>query len=173
MRSWGLTAMAIAGLLGGLVAAGHAEGAWPTPEIEQIVDLGDGNGLAYAMRGELGDSGEYVGLAVICARRGAQEMEAVALFGGFPADRRPVQLAVRSADGRIERFGPVVSGGPESGFHSPRMVDPGEARRFVDVALRSGALVSNGYRSFWNRASESRNREVREAFIACLARRGE
>ena len=66
-----------------------------------------------------------------------------------------------------------MSGGPESGFHSPRVVDPGEAARFVDVALRAGALISNGYRSFWNRVGEIRNREVREAFIACLGDYGE
>ena len=45
-----------------------------------------------------------------------------------------------------------------------------EAERFAGAALRPGALVSNGYRSFRNRTSETRNREVREAFIACLER---
>ena len=122
------------------------------------------------MRGELCGSGEHVGLGVICATRGPYGIEATAFFGAFPADRRPVQLAVLGADGTVARFGPVVTAGPESGFHSPRIVDPGEAERFADVALRLGALVSNGYRSFRNRASEARNREVREAFIACLKR---
>ena len=143
---------------------------WPTPAIAEIVDLEAPHTVAYAMRGELGNSGEHVGLGVICATRGPYAIEATAFFGAFPADRRPVQLAVRGRDGTVERFGPVVTAGPESGFHSPRIVDPAEARRFADAALRPGALVSSGFRSFRNRASEARNRKVREAFIACLGR---
>lgn len=143
---------------------------WPAPEVAAIVDLEAPHAVAYAMRAALGDTGEHVGLGVICAERGPYEIEATVFFGGFPADRRPVQLAVRGADGTVERFGPVVTAGPESGFHSPRIVDAGEAERFANAALRPGALVSNGYRSFRNRAGEARNREVREAFLACLRR---
>ena len=73
---------------------------------------------------------------------------------------------MRTAEGTVERFGPVVSGGPESGFQSPRIVDTGEAERFADAAFRPGSLVSNGFRSFLNRAGA-----VREAFLACLKRR--
>ena len=147
----------IAGLFAGLFVMGVAEASWRTPEIKEIVDLESADAVAYAMRGELGDSGHYVGLAVICATRDPYEIEVVAPFGGFPSDRRPVQLAVRSADGSVERFGSVVSAGPEAGFHSPRIVDREEAARFAGAALGTGALVSNGYRSFWNRASEARN----------------
>ena len=82
----------------------------------------------------------------------------------------PVQLAVRSPDGAVERFGAVLAGGPEAGFHSPQLRDPHDAQRFVTVALQPGALISNGYRSFWNRASEQRNQQVRDEFLACVQR---
>lgn len=156
-----------------LVAAGAAQAVetWPTSAIIEIVDLEVPHTVAYALRGELGRSGEHVGLGMICATGGAYEVESTAFFGAFPADRRLVQLAVRGADGTVMRFGPMVTAGPESGFHSPRIVDPADAERFADAALRPGALVSNGYRSFRNQVSEARNREVREAFIACLGLR--
>ena len=89
----------------------------------------------------------------------------MAFFGAFPHDRRSVQLAVRAAGGAVKRFGPVVKGGPEVGFHSPRIVDPAEAERSANLAFRQGALVSNGFRPFRNRASEARNRDAREAFV--------
>ena len=167
-KTWGLAVFGVAAVIKGLAGTGIAQGTWKTPEIREIVALQAGGGVGYAMRGELGDTGTYVGLALICAEGGDEETEVVAFFGGFPADRRAVQLAVRSVDGTLERFGAVVSGGPESGFHSPRLVDSGEIQRFVDVALRAGALVSNGYRSFWNRVPDERNSQVREWLLTCL-----
>ena len=142
----------------------------PTPEIREIVALEQQDMVTYAMRGSLGDSGEYVGLAVLCAIHGPADFEATAFFGAFPGTRHPVQLAVRSPDGAVERFGAVLRGGPEAGFHSPQLRDPHDAQRFVTVALQPGALISNGYRSFWNRASEQRNQQVREEFLACVHR---
>lgn len=62
----------------------------------------------------------------------------------------------------------MIAAGPESEFHSPQLRDPHEAVRFVSVALQPGALISNGYRSFWNRASAARNRQVRGEFLACV-----
>ena len=76
---------------------------------------------------------------------------------------KSTQLAVRGPDGTVERFGTVVTGGPDAGFHSPRFIDPQEAARFVRIALRPGALISNG---------ERRNRTVRDAFLACVRREG-
>lgn len=154
--------------LPGAVKAGEA---FPTPEIARIDRLDIPGAAAWAMKGVLGNSGIAVGFAAVCTTEGPRRIEATAFFGAFPADRRPVQLAVRTADGTVHRFGPLVSGGPEAGFHSPRIVDPGEAQRFAGAAFRPGALVSNGFRSFLNRASEARNRAVREAFLACLGRR--
>ena len=143
----------------------------PTPEIADIDELDIPGAAAWAMKGTLGESGVTVGLAAVCATEGPRRVEATAFFGGFPRDRRPVQLAVRTPEGTVRRFGPVVSGGPEAGFHSPRITDPAEAVRFADAAFRPGSLVSNGYRSFRNRAGETRNRAVREAFVVCIGRR--
>ena len=140
----------------------------PTPEISQITALDMKDTVAYAMRGALGTSGEYVGLAVLCATRGPTKIEVTTFFGAFPGAHRPVQLAVRSPDGTGTRFGPVVAAGPASGFHSPQLRDPHDAERFVTVALQPGALISNGYRSFWNRASAERNQQVRADFLACV-----
>ncbi len=151
-------------------AAQADERTWPVPGIMHVEDLGIPGALAFGMRGTLGDGRVTVGLAAVCATAGPREVEATALFGGFPRDRRPVQLAVRTADGMVLRFGPVVRGGPEAGFHSPRITDAAEAMRFADAALRHGSLVSNGHRSFRNGAGGARNRAVREAFLACAGR---
>ena len=155
-----------------LICTAHATPPQPTPEIGQIDALGIQGMVAYAMRGALGTSGEYVGLAILCAARDDTEMQVTAFFGAFPGSHRPVQLAVRGPDGTtVERFGPVVAAGPESGVHSSQPRDPHEAIRFVSVALQSGALISNGYRSFWNRASAARNGQVRGEFLACVGQR--
>ena len=152
--------------------AAQAGDTFPTPEIARIDEA------RHPRRGRLGDEGRARKLRRYGGPRrrlrdigGALRVEATAFFGGFPRDRRPVQLAVRTAQGTVHRFGPVVSGGPEAGFHSPRITDPAEAGRFADAAFRPGSLVSNGYRSFRNRAGEARNRAVREAFLACIGRR--
>ena len=89
----------------------------------------------------------------------------------FPGRHIPLQFAVQDAGGQVERFGPVFRAGPESGFHSPRLVDWPEVERFVRIALRPGSLVSNGHRSFQNRASESDNRRVLDDFLACADER--
>ena len=142
----------------------------PTPAIRVIDALNIKGMVAYTMRGSLGTSREYVGLAVLCAIHGPADFEATAFFGAFPGAHRPVQLAVRSPAGAVERFGAVLAGGPEAGFHSPQLRDPHDAQRFVTAALQPGALISNGYRSFWNRASEQRNQQVRDEFLACVQR---
>ena len=152
------------------VCPGHAAPPYPTPEIREIAALDIKGMVAYAMRGALGNSGEYVGLAVRCAIHGPADIEATAFFGAFPGSHRPVQLAVRRPDGTGERFGAVLAGGPEAGFHSPQLRDPHDVERFVTVALQPGALISNGYRSFWNRTSAQRNQQVREEFLACVHR---
>ena len=143
---------------------------WPTPEITRITALGVKDTVAYAMRAPLGESGEVVGLAVLCAQRDAAALQATAFFGAFPGAHHPVQLAVREPNGTVTRFGPVVAAGPASGFHSPQIRDPREAKRFVTAALQPGALISNGYRSFWNRASAPRNRQVRDECVTCVTR---
>ena len=151
-----------------LPITGCGDTTWPTPEITEIEALDVPGTITYVMREEVGDSGQYVGLGVVCATDGSSRVEVTGYFGSFPGVHQAVQFAVRGVDGRVERFGPVVTAGPESGFHSPRITDLAEAERFVTIALQWGSLISNGYRSFWNRVSEARNSEVREAFVACV-----
>jgi hypothetical protein len=143
-------------------AAAEAQADHPTPRISLLETITMQGVTAYVMRANLGNTEIIIGLAATCDPR----LEVTVYFGGYPADRRPVQLAVRGADGRVHRFGPVERGGPGSGFHSPRARGP-DAARFVDAALRSGALVSNGFRSFFNDAPPSRNLEARTALLGC------
>ena len=145
-----------------------AEPPWPTPEITQIEPLDIPHAVAYLMRAELGNTGIILGLTVHCVPHDPAALQVTTLFGAFPGPQHPVQLAVRRPDGTGEGFGPVVRAGPESGFHSPQIRDPHDAERFVTAALQPGALISNGYRSFWNRASAARNRQVRDEFLACV-----
>ena len=169
MRNWILSILAVQVLL---ITPLHAEPVYPTPEIGRIDRLEVPGAAAWAMRGELGDTGHYVGLAILCRTDGTGSVEVTAYFGSFPGSGHPVQFAVRGSGGKVGRFGPVVAAGPESGFHSPQITDPDEAERFLRMALDRDALVSNGYRSFRNRVSEARNREVLEAFLACARERG-
>ena len=165
----------LTGLLGlsmFLLSAVHADTTYPTPEITRIEALDAPGSVTWGMRGALGETGHYVGLVMTCKTDGSRTGEVTAFFGSFPGIRHPVQLAVRGAGGKVGRFGPVVAGGPQSGFHSPRLTDPDEAERFLRLALQPGSLISNGYRSFWNRVSEARNKEVLAAFLACTRGQG-
>ena len=152
------------------ILSGQAEDRLPTPEVTgfQAVEVSDG--IGYVMRVKLGDIEEYVGLSLLC--RSSGKIEVRVYFGGFPNTRQPVQLAVRDAAGRVNRFGPVVRGGPEAGFHSPQITEPADVERFVNIALQAGSLVSNGYRSFWNRASVEDIRRVLEKFSSCASTGG-
>ena len=123
-------------------------------------------------RAELGETGFYVGLAFVCAIEGSLILEATTFFTGIPADRWPVQFVVRTADGLVHRFGPVVLSGPEAGFHSPQFTNPEDAERFAKAALLPGSLVSNGFRSFWNSTNQARNRAVRKAFLVLCSTLG-
>ena len=142
----------------------------PTPEIRTIDALNLPDTVAYAMRAPLGAPGAYVGLGVLCPQQGPPAPQVTAFFGTFPGPHQPVQLAVRGPDGTVERFGPVVAGGPESGVHSPQLRAPADARRFVTAALQPGALISNGHNSFRNRVPAARNQHVRQEFLTCLQR---
>ena len=99
---------------------------------------------------------------------GSDARAVVAVFlGPFPSDRRPVQLAVRTPDGGVERFGQVASAGPEAGFNDTYLETAADQRWFARAALQSQALVSNGYNSFWNGAPAAANRRVLDALSAC------
>ena len=109
--------------------------------------------------------GWRLGMAFQC--RSGRRPVVAAFLGPFPPDRRPVQLAVRTPDGRVERFGQVLVGGPETGFNDTYLEEPADQRRFARAALQSQALVSNGYNSFFNGASAEANRQVLAALAAC------
>ena len=155
-----------------LIAPLHAERVYRTPEIGRIDKFDVPGAVAWGMRGELGDTGHYLGLSLLCQEDGTGSVEVTAYFSSFPGVRHPVQLVVKSAGGEAARFGPLVAAGPQSGFHSPQITDLDEAERFLRLALKPGSLVSNGYRSFRNRVSEDRNREVLGAFLACANGQG-
>ena len=109
--------------------------------------------------------GWRLGMAFQCPTRGRPVV--AAFLGPFPSDRRPVQLAVRTADGTIERFGQVLVAGPGAGFNDTYLEDPADQRRFARAALQPQVLVSNGYNSFFNRASARANRQVLAVLADC------
>ena len=165
-----LASIAVAAFLLCLPAL-HASARPPTPQPTEIMRIDVPDALAFAMRGRLGNTNTWLGLSLRCPRSPAKPVEATAYFGGFPSDARPVQLAVREPSGSVSHFGPAVRGTPASGFHSPRITDPLQAISFLNAALQPGSLVSNGYRSFRNQVSSSRNDTVRNAFIRCIQQR--
>ena len=168
MPSTPLTTATAAMLLASAIGAAPAARQYATPEIREVEEVEANGQHAYILRGELGNTGWHVGFTATCNNR---QLEVTVFFGSFPAQGTLVQLAIRTAGGGIERFGPVVrASGPRSGFHSPRLTDPREVTRFLDNALETGALVSNGYRSFWNRVPPAQNRNALNRMRACARR---
>ena len=120
------------------------------------------------MRPPLPGTRSMTGLSLLCRPRGPDRIAVSAYFGGFPPDRRPVQLAVGTGDGTVLRFGPVVRGGREHGFHSPVISDPARPNASSAPPSPPGSLVSNGYNSFRNRVAAARNRTVLHRFLSCM-----
>ena len=108
-----------------------------------------------------------VGLAAVCDRPKGT-ITVIVQFGFFPPDK-PVQLAVRMADGTGWFHGQKLIGGPGSGFHSPVIRDRAEAVIFLQHALARGSLISNGHNSFWNRLPDEENRRALKALQTCKA----
>lgn len=93
-------------------------------------------------------------------------------FGSVPGGKR-VQAAAGHPEGKVERFGPVMrGGGPAAGFHNPRITGREDVLRFINAAFVTGALVSNGHNSVWNRIGEPENREARTALRRCAGAGG-
>ena len=105
-----------------------------------------------------------VGLAAVCAAGRAQIR---VMLGAFPEALTLLQLAVRLPNGAAERFGPVFRANSSAGFHSPEIVEPPEINRFFAAAFVPGALVSNGYNSFFNDASPEAARRFRDHLAGC------
>lgn len=140
----------------------------PTPEVRGFtLERDTRETLLLGFAADLPGSGgrTRIGAYVAC-QRGDATLEAGLYFGGFPAGR-PVQAAVRAASGKIERFGPVVRGGPRSGFHSPRIRNRAAALRFLRAGFATGALISNGHNSVWNRIPAAENARARKRLLAC------
>lgn len=141
-----------------------AAGTLPTPVARELGELG-GAGVAYVLRGALGGGSEQAVAAVLaCDADGA--VTAAVSFGGSPPAGRALQVAVRRADGSVERFGPVVSGTPGSGVHAPAFAGA-DAWRFASSVLDTGALLSNGFVSLWNRVEPAANAAALAALETC------
>lgn len=165
-RQFAITAVLLAALASPARAADL-----PTPEIRTIERLDIDGAAVWAMRAAIEGTGINIGLGLACPDDPRQPVQATVFLGPFPPPGRRVQLAVRLPDRTVERFGPVVVPGPRAGFHSPRLERPRQIERFVDAALRTGSLVSNGHRSFLNRAADADNRAAALAFLDCMRRR--
>ena len=169
----GLGAVIFVVTAGGLPGHAHAQSV-ATPEARAFaIRVDDGDYLTIAVAEPLSgeNTGPRIGFAVQCERASGQ-VEAYLSFGTVPAGK-PVQAAAGRPDGPVERFGPVVRGGGASaGLHSPVIADKGDVLRFVDAALVTGALVSNGHNSVWNRIGAQENREARTALRRCTGAGG-
>ncbi len=108
-----------------------------------------------------------MGVVIVCDGT-AGRLEAHLAFGPFPT-ARPVQAAVLAADGTAERFGPAVETehGALSGFHAPVVEGRDDVLRLMAAAFTEGALISNGWRSVWNRIPAAENDRAREDILEC------
>lgn len=157
-----LVALLFLVLVTGVVVAAQR----PVPQIRAFQRApGPGGSVLHVLVGPDRGVGWRLGMVFEC-RSGARPVIAVFL-GPFPADPRRLQLAVRGPDGVVERFGDVFVAAPGAGFNDTYLEASAEQRRFARAALRSGALVSNGYNSFYNRASAVNNRAVLDALARC------
>jgi len=144
-----------------------------TPEARSFaIRTDDGEYLTIAVAEPLTDdaTGPRIGFAVQC-ERASGKLAAFLSFGTVPSGK-PVQAAAGRPE-RVERFGSVVrGGGPAAGFHDPVIADKDDVLRFVEAAFVTGALISNGHNSVWNRIGEAENREARTAFRHCAGAGG-
>ena len=74
---------------------------------------------------------------------------------------------MRAADGSIERFGPAFEADSASGFHTPEIAGRDEIERFLRSAFTPGALVSNGFNSFFNDATPAARTAVLTVLTEC------
>ena len=124
--------------------------------------------VLFAFAAGLPGSGEQLGMYIRC-ERAAKRLSAGLFFGTYPSGK-PVQAAVRTREGTVERFGPVMRGSARSGYHSPELTDAAEVRRLLASALGEGALLSNGHNSVWNRIPAPENQRARKAIEQCAQR---
>ena len=155
-----------AGLLA--VDASGVAASVPTPEATSMnITLDDGATRARGFVVGLDGVEWRIGVVIACDVATGR-LEAHLAFGPFPADR-PVQAAVLSIDGSVERFGSVVqtAHGARSGFHSPVVEGRDEVLRLMAAAFSEGALISNGWRSVWNRIPAAGNARAQQDILKC------
>lgn len=149
-----------------LLAAGTAARAQPaaTPTLGPIetVNAPDGRVLAVIARAPLGE--QMIGLAIDCETPATPRL--TVQLGSFPSPARALQLAVRDADGRVQRFGPVFRAGARSGFHSPQLAGA-DLQRFLTAIRGSRALVSNGYTSYFVQADADEHATLQRFADTC------
>ncbi|MDE0417643.1 MAG: hypothetical protein OXI95_12000 [bacterium] len=154
-------------LVCGLEAAADDAALVETPEARTINVAVDDNGvLVRGFAADIDGMPWRLGVVVVCDIATGR-LEGHLSFGSFP-ENRPVQAAVLAPDGALERFGPVVvtEHGALSGFHSP-IVEGDDVLRLMTAAFEEGALVSNGWRSVWNRIPEADNARARADILEC------
>ena len=162
-RRSGAVALAVTAL-----GCGGAVGQVATPEAKRFnvsIDEADelGRGVVLALPG----TNQRVGIVVLCERE-SRQLTALLFFGAFPP-AKPVQAAVRTATGEVERFGGVLETehGALSGFHAPELTERADVLRLIDSAFTTGALVSNGHNAIWNRIGRDENAAARQALLEC------
>ena len=135
-----------------------------TPRVTELTVLDAGGERALVLSAPMPGAAWRVGLVSVC--RGGQP-QILVMLGAFPQVSAALQLAVRLPSGEVERFGPVFRANSSAGFHSPEIVEPPEINRFFAAAFVPGALVSNGYNSFFNDASPEAARRFRDNLAGC------
>ena len=136
----------------------------PTPRIRHAERVGTGADRAVMMRARIPGAGWDVGLAALCEDG---EASSRVQLGAFPERRQALQLAVRAADGSVERFGPAFEADSISGFHTPEIAGRDEIERFLRSAFTPVALVSNGFNSFFNDATPAARTAVLSVLTEC------
>ena len=107
-----------------------------------------------------------LGVSVVCDRE-ARSLTARLHFGPLPVNKA-VQPMVGRPGGAV-RFGTAVPAGvgSASGFHWPVLEDTGEVLRFVELAFRHGAVISDGRSEIRNRIPVPQNEAARLALSLC------
>ena len=139
-----------------------APSALPVVAADHLAGFGDDLVRVYVL-GVGDDYGDpaFLGVVVSCA---PDSLEATVAHGRFPAPGgAPVRTVVEFPDGGgdPEVFGPLrsVTTGA-TGPHETVLSDRMEVERLVRSAFVSGAVVSNGHRSFRNALDADRNASV-------------
>ena len=116
----------------------------PTPMVGNLEAVPDGDGGTLALVARVTVGGFIVGFALSC--EGGRPLATVYL-GPFPPRLQVLQLAIRTADGAVTRFGSAFRADAASGFHSPQLAGD-DLDEFLRAVLVPGTLVSNGYSSY-------------------------